>query len=165
MSFGLAAFTIFHVLISLVGIFSGFVVVFGLLKSKRLDGWTELFLATTVATSVTGFMFPVHHVMPSHVVGTISLVLLAIALFALYGRKLANAWRWIYVVTALMALYLNFFVLIVQSFLKIPALKELAPTQTEPPFKVTQLVALVIFLALIVASAIRFRPGPEPVAA
>ena len=110
-------------------------------------------------------MFPVHHVMPSHVVGIISLVLLAIALFALYGRKLANAWRWIYVVTAVMALYLNFFVLIVQSFLKIPALKELAPTQTEPPFKVTQLVALVIFLTLIVASAIRFRPGPAPVAA
>jgi hypothetical protein len=160
MSVGLATFTLFHVAISLVGILSGFVIVYGLLTSQRLNGWTAIFLATTVATDVTGYLFPVHHLMPSHIVGAISLVVLAIAIFARYARRLAGSRRWIYVVTAILSFYLNFFVLIVQSFLKIPALKAIAPTQTEPPFKMTQLTVLVIFFAVTVIAAIRFRPEP-----
>lgn len=158
MSVGLAAFTIFHVVLSLVGIFSGFVVMFGLLTARRLDGWTALFLATTVATSVTGFLFPVHHFMPSHGVGIVSLLVLSIAIFAFYGRHLVRSWRWIYVVTAMISLYLNFFVLVVQSFLKVPALNALAPTQTEPPFKLTQLVVLLFFVVITVLGALRFHP-------
>jgi hypothetical protein len=160
MGFILTAFTLFHVVISLAGILSGFVVAAGLLNSKRLDGWTTFFLATTIATSVTGFFFPVHHFMPSHAVGILSLVLLAIALVARYQRRLAGPWRWIYVITAMLAQYLNVFVLIVQSFAKIPSLKSLAPTQTEPPFKITQLIVLVIFIAFIVIAAKRFHPKP-----
>ena len=162
MSVGLAAFTIFHVLISLVAIFSGFVVGYGLLTARRFQGWAALFLATTVATSVTGFMFPVHHFMPSHGVGIISMIILAIALFALYGRHLAGAWRWIYVVTAMIAFYLNCFVLVVQLFLKVRALKELAPTQTEPPFKLTQLALLGIFVVVSVIAALRLCALCEP---
>jgi hypothetical protein len=153
-------YTIIHTLISLVGIFTGFVVLFGLLAGKRLDGWTKWFLITTVLTSVTGFGFPVHHFMPSHGVGIISLLVLAVAIYARCRRELAGAWRWIYVVGAMIALYLNVFVGIVQSFEKVPALKALAPTQTEPPFKFTQLVALVLFALLTVFAAIRFRPEP-----
>jgi hypothetical protein len=161
MSVGLAAFTLFHVAISLVGIVSGFVVVYGLLTARRLDGWTALFLTTTVATSVTGFLFPVHHFMPSHAVGILSLVVLAPCIYARYGRHLAGSWRWIYVVTAMIGFYLNFFVLVVQAFMKVPALKELAPTQTEPPFKLTQLVVLAAFIVLTVAATIRFRVEPR----
>src|SRR3989449_2048855 len=105
-----STFTLVHVLISLVGIASGLVVVFGLLSGKRLDGWTALFLATTVATSVTGFFFPVHQFMPSHAVGIISLLMLAFAIYGRYGRRLAGPWRSVYVVTAMVALYLNVFV-------------------------------------------------------
>jgi hypothetical protein len=159
----LTAITLFHVAISLVAIVAGFVVLFGLLTSKRLDGWNALFLTTTVATSVTGFFFPVHHFMPSHGVGILSLIILPIAIFAWYKRRLAGSWRWIYVVTAMLALYLNVFVLIFQSFLKVPALKSLAPTQTEPPFKLTQLLVLVIFFVLTVLAAIRFRPQSEAI--
>src|ERR1700761_8073453 len=125
----LTIYTILHVLISLAGIFSGFLVLFGLLTGKRLDHWTGVFLATTVATSVTGFFFPVHHFMPSHAVGIISLAILALASYALYSRHLSGAWANVYVIGAVMALYLNVFVLIVQSFQKIPALRALAPTQ------------------------------------
>ena len=153
-------YTIIHTLISLVGIFTGFIVLFGLLAGKRLDGWTKWFLITTVLTSVTGFGFPVHHFMPSHGVGIISLLVLAVAIYARCRRELAGAWRWIYVVGAMIALYLNVFVGIVQAFEKVPALKALAPTQTEPPFKFTQLVALVLFALLTVFAAIRFRPEP-----
>ncbi len=162
MSIVLAILTLAHVLISLVGIFSGFVVMFGLLAGKRLDGWTALFLATTVATSVTGFLFPVHRILPSHIVGIISLVVLAVAIYARYARRLDGAWRKVYVVGAVLAFYLNVFVGIVQAFLKIPALNALAPTQTEPPFKLTQLVLLAIFVALAVVAAIRFRNEPGP---
>jgi hypothetical protein len=158
MSIGLEAFTIFHVALSLVGIFSGFVVMYGLLTAQRLDCWTALFLITTVATSVTGFMFPVHHFMPSHAVGILSLLVLAIAIFARYGRHLAGSWRWAYAVTAMISLYLNVFVLIVQGFLKVPALNALAPTQTEPPFKVAQGIVLLIFVILTIFAALRFRP-------
>ncbi len=157
----LQIYTTIHTLISLVGIFTGFVVLFGLLAGKRLDGWTKWFLITTVLTSVTGFGFPAHHFMPSHGVGIISLVVLAVAIYARCRRELAGAWRWIYVVGAMIALYLNVFVGIVQAFEKAPALKVLAPTQTEPPFKLTQLVVLALFVVLTVVAAIRFHPEPS----
>ena len=156
----LSTFTTVHVVLSLVGIFSGFVVLIGLLAGKRLDGWTALFLATTVATSATGFLFPVDHFLPSHGVGIISLVVLAVAILARYAFHLAGAWRWIYVVGAMVALYLNVFVGIVQSFQKVPALKAMAPTQSEPPFLVTQLVVMALFVVLSIAAAKRFRNQP-----
>ncbi len=154
-----STFTFVHVLLSLVGIGSGLIVLFGLLTGKRLDGWTAIFLATTVLTSVTGFLFPFEHLLPSHKVGTISLVLLAVAMVARYARHLAGAWRRIYVVSAVIALYLNVFVAIVQAFLKVPALKALAPTQSEPPFLVAQLTVLVLFLVLTILAAKRFQTG------
>jgi hypothetical protein len=160
MIFDLETFTIIHVAISLVGIGSGFVVMYGLLTGKRLNGWTVLFLATTVATSATGFGFPFDHLLPSHKVGIISLVVLAIAILARYGFRLAGTWRWIYVVSAVVALYLNVFVAIVQAFQKVPALKAMAPTQSEPPFLLTQLVVLALFVALAFVAAIRFRIQP-----
>jgi len=153
----LSTFTLLHVVISLLGIASGFVVLFGMLGGKRLDGWTSFFLATTVATSVTGFGFPFDHLLPSHKVGIISLVVLAIAILARYGLHLVGAWRWMYVVCATMALYLNVFVLVVQSFRKVPALKAMAPTKSEPPFKVAQLVVLVLFAVLGIFATIKFR--------
>ena len=143
-----STFTLLHVLISLTGIGSGFIVVYGLLTGKRLDGWTAIFLATTVLTSLTGFLFPVEHLLPSHVVGVISLVVLAVAILARYALHLAHAWRWIYVVCAVLALYLNSFVAVVQSFLKVPALKALAPTQKEPPFLIAQLIVMALFIVL-----------------
>ena len=143
-----------------MGIFTGFVVLFGLLAGKRLDGWTRWFLITTVLTSVTGFFFPFHGFTPAITLGIMSLIVLAVAIFARYPRQLAGAWRWIYVVTAVITLYLNVFVGIVQAFEKIPALKAIAPTQTEQPFKLTQLVVLALFVVLGIAAAIRFRPNP-----
>jgi len=137
-SLGLAAFTLFHVALSLVGILAGFVVVFGLVSEKRLNGWTAVFLTNTVATSATGFLFPYHGFKPSYAVGIVSLLVLAIAIFAFYGRGPVGAWRRTYVVSAVISLYLNSFVLIAQLFMKVPALKALAPTQSEPPFLVTQ---------------------------
>ncbi len=156
----LAIYTLVHVVISLAGIFSGFVVLFGLLAGKRLDGWTKFFLITTVATSVTGFFFPLHGFTPAIGVGIISLLVLSIAIFARYPRQLAGRWRWIYVVTAMIALYLNVFVAIVQAFEKAPVLKALAPTQSEPPFKLTQLVVLALFVVLTIVGVIRFRLEP-----
>ena len=150
-------FTLIHVAISLVGILSGLVVMCGLLTAKRLDGWTRLFLVTTIATSATGFFFPFHGITPAIIVGIISLVLLAVAIIARYARHLAGVWRWIYVVTAMVALYLNVFVLIVQLFHKVPALKALAPTQSELPFAVAQLLTLALFFILTIFAAIRFR--------
>jgi hypothetical protein len=152
-----STFTLIHVLLSLAGIATGFIVVYGLLTGKRLDGWTAIFLATTVLTSLTGFLFPVEHILPSHIVGIISLLVLAIAIVARYALHLANAWRWIYVVCAVLALYLNSFVAVVQSFLKVPALKALAPTQKEPPFLVAQLVVMVVFVVLGILSVKRFH--------
>jgi glucose-6-phosphate-specific signal transduction histidine kinase len=156
----LHVYTTVHTLISLVGIFTGFVVLFGLLAGKRLDGWTKWFLITTVATSVTGFFFPFHGFTPAIGLGIISLLVLAVAIFARYLRHLAGHSRWIYVVTALLALYLNVFVGVVQAFLKVPALHAMAPTQTEPPFKLTQLVVLSLFVLLGIIATIRFRPEP-----
>jgi hypothetical protein len=156
-------YTIIHTLISLIGIFTGFVVLFGLLAGKRLDGLTKWFLITTVLTSVTGFFFPFHGFTPAIALGIMSLFILAIAIFARCSRRLAGHWRWIYVVCAVTALYLNVFVGIVQSFEKIPALQAMAPTQTEPPFKHTQLVVLALFILLGIVAVIRFRPEPARV--
>jgi hypothetical protein len=161
----LQLYTIFHTALSLVGIATGFVVLIGLLTGKRLDGWTKWFLITTAATTVTGFFFPFHGLTPAINLGILSTIILAIAICARYAKHLAGAWRWIYVITALVAFYFNVFVLIVQSFQKIPALKAMAPTQTEPPFAITQLVTLVLFLILIVIAVIRFRIDPPPGAA
>jgi hypothetical protein len=157
MIFGMTTYTLVHVAISLVGIFSGIIVMFGLLSAKRLDGWTALFLATTVATSLTGFGFPFVKLLPSHIVGVISLVALAIAILARYARHLAGAWRATYVITAMIALYLNVFVLVVQSFLKIPALHAMAPTGSEPPFVVAQVTVLVLFIVLTALAVKKFR--------
>ena len=154
------SFTILHVIISLIGIVSGLVVLYGLFGSNRMPGLTPLFLITTILTSVTGFLFPFDKLLPSHMVGILSLVLLAIACIALYGMKLSGAWRWIYVVTAMAALYLNMFVLVIQSFLKIGPLHALAPSvpPSEPPFAVVQGIVLVFFVAAIISRARRFRP-------
>ena len=159
MIFGMTAstYTLVHVVISLVGIISGFVVVFGLLAGKRLDGWTGIFLASTAATSVTGFGFPIHHFSAPHYVGIISLVVLAAAILARYAFHLAGAWGRIYVITSVIALYLNVFVGVVQAFQKVPALKAIAPKQSEPPFAVTQLVVLALFVVLAILATRRFR--------
>ena len=156
----LETFTLVHVLISLLGIASGLVVVYGLLNGNRMDSWTALFLVTTVLTSATGFLFPFEHLLPSHKVGIISLVVLAITIVARYSMHLHGPWRRIYVVGAIMSLYLNVFVAVVQSFLKTPALKALAPTQTEPPFLIAQLCVLAVFIVLGIAAAKRFRDQP-----
>jgi len=156
----LGAFTLFHVILSLIGIGSGLVVMYGLLDSKRLDGWTKLFLTTTVATSATGFLFPVHKFMPSHVIGLLSLVVLAIAIAARYRYGLAGGWRPTYVAMSAIALYFNVFVLVVQSFEKVPAMKALAPTQSEPPFVAAQLAVLAIFVTVGVVGAIKFHDVP-----
>ncbi len=152
-----STFTFVHVVISLIGIGSGFVVIYGLLIGKRLDAWTALFLVTTAATSVTGFGFPFEHLLPSHKVGIISLVILAIVIPARYMFRLTGVWRPIYVIGAAMALYLNVFVLVVQMFLKIPALHALAPTGKEPPFLIAQIVVLAFFVVLTIAATKRFR--------
>jgi len=148
-----STFTTVHVVLSLIGIGSGLVVMLGLLGGKDRHGWTVLFLATTVATSVTGFGFPFDHLLPAHKVGIISLVVLAVALLAHYAFHLAGQWRWIYAVCAGIALYLNVFVGVVQAFQKVPVLTALAPNQTEAPFVITQLVVLALFIALTIGAA------------
>jgi hypothetical protein len=153
----LATFTFVHVVLSLVGIGAGLVVMFGLLNGRERNGWTALFLATTAATSVTGFGFPVDHLLPSHVVGFVSLVGLAVAVLARYGLGLRGAWRSVYVVCAALVLYLNVFVGVVQAFLKVSTLHALAPTQTEPPFLVAQVAVLALFVILTVVATKRFR--------
>jgi hypothetical protein len=156
----LATFTLVHVVISLVGIVSGLLVLYGLIKGKRFDGATAIFLATTVLTSLTGFLFPFTHLLPSHIVGIISLVVLAVAILARYALHLVGSWRSIYVVSSVLALYLNVFVLVVQSFLKIPAVHALAPTQKEPPFLIVQLIVLAIFIVLGIFAVKGFRGAP-----
>ena len=158
MILGMTTLTFVHVVLSLIGIFSGFIVMFGLFTGKRLDGWTAIFLVSTVATSVTGFLFPFHRFLPSHGVGIVSLIVLAIAILARYTFDLAGAWRRTYVISAMISLYLNVFVLVAQLFQKVPALKAIAPTQSEPPFLVVQLVVMALFVALTIAAALRFRP-------
>lgn len=162
MIFGMSiyTFTIVHTVISLIGIVTGLVVLSRLLMGQGLDIWNTIFLVTTVLTSVTGFMFPFTQLLPSHVVGIVSLVVLAIAIAALYVFHLRGVWRWVYVGTALFALYLNSFVGVVQAFMKIPALKALAPTQSESPFLTAQFLLIVLFIVAGVYAAIRFRPQP-----
>lgn len=155
----LSTFTTVHVIISLVGIASGLVALYGMLQGKKMGGWMALFLLTTILTSATGFLFPFTTLLPSHKVAIISLVVLAIALVALYGFHLSAAWRWIYVVTAVVALYLNCFVGVVQAFQKISFLKPLAPTQSEPPFLIAQLLLLAIFIGLGFLAIRRFHPA------
>jgi hypothetical protein len=163
MIFGLSLLAFVHTIISLIGIAAGFVVMFGMLGSNRMPGWTALFLATTILTNVTGFLIPpflFDKLLPSHMIGVLSLILLAIACYALYGRKLSGSWRWIYVVTALLSLYLNTFVLVIQSFLKIGPLHALAPSvpPSEPPFAILQGIVLVFFIIVIIGAVRRFRP-------
>ena len=152
-------YTFLHVFISLIGIGSGLAVIYGFLTGRRFDRVTALFLVTTVLTSVTGFGFPFEHLLPSHKVGIISLIVLAIAIPARYVFHLQHAWRWIYVVTAIAALYFNVFVVVVQSFIKVGALNALAPTQSEPPFMITQAAVLVIFVVIGIGALICFRPS------
>jgi hypothetical protein len=156
----LSAFTMLHVIISLVGIVSGLVVLSGLFGPKAMPGLTALFLLTTILTSATGFLFPFEKLLPSHIIGILSLVLLAIACIALYAMKLNGAWRWVYVVTAMIALYLNVFVLVIQSFLKVPALTALAPGNppSGPVFAVVQGIVLLFFVVAIIGAVRRFRP-------
>jgi hypothetical protein len=151
------SFTIVHIAISVIGIASGAVVMVGLLDARRLDAWTAVFLASTVLTSATGYLFPFEHLLPSHIVGAISLAVLATAIVARYQRQLAGVWRQIYVVSAVVALYLNVFVLVVQAFRRVPALNAVAPTQSEPPFAIAQAIVLVAFVALGVAAVKHFR--------
>ena len=166
MIFGMstATYTLIHVIISLVAIGSGLIVLFGLLTGKRLDGLTAFFLVTTILTSVTGFGFPFEHLSPAHKVGIISLVALAIAVLARYAFHLVGKWRWIYVVTAMLALYLNVFVLVVQSFQKLPILKAMAPTQNEPPFLIAQIVVLLLFVVFGIFAVKKFRIAPTATA-
>jgi hypothetical protein len=152
-------FTLLHVVITLIAIGSGLIAVGGMFAAHRLPGTSALFLFTTVLTSVTGFLFPIHGFTPALGVGIVSCVILLVALFAYYGRRLIGAWRWIYVVTAIAALYLNVFVLVVQSFVKVAALNALAPTQSEPPFAIAQLAVLAIFIVIGLIAAVTFRPG------
>ena len=156
--FGLQAFTILHVIISLVAIVAGLVVVLGMLRSQRMEGWTATFLITTILTSLTGFAFPIHTFTPAHGVGIVSMVVLLLACLGFYFHRLAGAWRWIYVVSAIAALWLNVFVLIVQAFQKISVLQPLAPTQSEPPFQIAQAVALLAFIVLGWLAARRYHP-------
>jgi len=158
MIFGMSAFTSAHVLISLVAILSGAAVMHSLLVSKWRGGWTALFLLSTAITSASGFGFARDQVLPSHIVSAISLAVLAVAVIALYGKHLLFKWRWIYVVAAVISLYLNVFVLIVQLFLKVPSLHALAPTQAEPPFALAQGAALLLFIVIGFFAVRRFRP-------
>jgi hypothetical protein len=159
MFLGLSTLTWVHTLWSLIGIASGLVVLKGLLSSQRLDGWTALFLLSAVATSATGFLLPAASFGPSHWVGVISLVVLAFAILARYGLHLAGGWRRIYAAGAVLALYFLVFVGVAQLFAKVPALHALAPTQAEPPFAIAEGAVLVLFVALTIAAANKFRPA------
>jgi len=158
----LSLFATVHVIISLIAIVAGIIVMFGLLGSKPMPGLTAIFLLFTILTSATGFLFPFEKLLPSHMIGILSLVLLAIACIALYGMKLSGAWRWIYVLTAMISLYFNVFVLVIQSFLKIPALTALAPGNppSGPAFAVIQGIVLLFFVVVIIGALRRYRPMP-----
>ncbi len=155
----LSTLTTVHVVLSLVGIASGLIVLVAMLGAQRMAGLTAVFLVTTVLTSVTGFMFPFNSLLPSHIVGGISLVVLAMALAALYAFHLDGAWRWVYAVTAVAALYFNVFVGVAQAFQKVVFLHALAPTQSEPPFAVAQLIVLALFVWLGYLAVRRFHPA------
>jgi len=159
----LSTFVQIHTIISLIAIVAGLIVMFGMLGSKRPGGLTAIFLLLTILTSATGFLIPPlvsDKLLPSHIIGALSLVLLLIACIALYAMKLSGSWRWIYAVTALLALYFNAFVLVIQSFLKIPALTAIAPGNppSGPVFAVVQGVVLVFFVLMIIGAVRRFWP-------
>ncbi len=156
LSFG--TFTQLHVIISIIGIVSGLVVVWGMLESKKLASWTAVFLAFTVLTSITGFPLPPFGFDPPRAIGIISLVLLAGAILGYYVFRLRGSWRWIYVVTAVTSLYLNVFVFVVQAFQKIAFLQPLAPTQSEPPFVVAQAIVLALIAGVGFLAVRRFYP-------
>jgi hypothetical protein len=158
-----STYTLLHVVISFIGIGSGIAMLYGMLRAKRLDAITALFFASTVLTSLTGFAFPNDHITPGIVVGILSMIVLAIAIVARYTLHMRGLWRSIYVITASIALYFNCFVLVAQSFEKVPALHVLAPTQKEPPFAVAQLTVLVLFIVVTVLAVRRFRVAPEAV--
>ena len=153
----LAAFTLFHVALSLVGIVAGFVAMFGWLRHQALERWTLVFLTTTLATSLTGFFFPFVQFLPSHAVGIVSTLIVPVAMLGRYRYGLAGHWRWLYTVSSVAALYLNSFVLVVQLFLKVPPLHALAPTQTEPAFLAAQLATLAFFIWLGVATTLQSK--------
>src|SRR6201993_1804644 len=157
----LQIYTVLHTLLSFIAIFTGLIVLFGMIGGKRLDDWTKWFLGAAVATTITGFFFPFHGFTPAIGLGIISLPFLALTIFARYPKHLARSWRWIYVIGAVICLYFNLFVAVVQAFEKIPALHALAPTQSEPPFKLTQLVVLLVSALLAIVAAIRFHPEPR----
>jgi len=162
----LSTFVLVHVIISLIGIGAGFIVMFGMLGSNRMPGLTAIFLLLTILTSATGFLIPpllFEKLLPSHMIGVLSLILLAIACYALYGQKLSGSWRWIYVLTALLAQYFNVFVLVIQSFLKVGPLHALAPSvpPSEPPFAIVQGIVLVFFIIVIIGAIRRFHPAPR----
>ncbi len=162
----LSTFVLVHVIVSLVGIAAGFIVMFGMLGSRRMPGMTAIFLLLTILTSATGFLIPpllTEKLLPSHMIGVLSLILLAIACYALYGQKLSGSWRWIYVLTALLAQYFNVFVLVIQSFLKIGPLHALAPSvpPSEPPFAIAEGIVLVFFIIVIIGAIRRFHPAPQ----
>src|SRR6266481_3412195 len=159
----LSTFTLVHVIISLIAIVAGIIVMFGMLGANKLPGLTAIFLLFTILTSATGFLFPFEQLLPSHMIGILSLVLLAIACIALYAMKLSGVWRPIYVVTALASLYLNVFVLIIQGFLKVPALHALAPGNPPagPAFEIGRGLVLVFFVIVIIGAVRRYRPAPS----
>ncbi len=155
---GMPPLTLVHVIISLIGIASGFIVMFGMFEAKRLDGWTAIFLVFTILTSVTGFVFfPFEKVTPGFILGILSLLVLAITVYARYPAKMAGRWRSAYVVTAILAQWFKVFVLVAQIFQKVPAAKALAPTPHAPAFLITQTIVMVIFIVLIVMAVKKFR--------
>jgi hypothetical protein len=162
----LTAFTLFHVLLSLVGIATGFVMIYGMITARPREGWTTAFLWSTAATTVTGFLFPFHGVLPSHIFGVLTTLLLALALMGRYRYGLSGRWRRTFAISTAVAQYLNVFILVVQLFRKTPFLKALAPTESEPPFQIAQLAVLIFFIGLTALAASRFRaPAGSPLGA
>ena len=157
MILGLPMFVFIHVLISLLGIGYGFVILAGFLGDKRLDGSNAFFLVTTILTSVTGFFLPAHTILPSHILGVVSLIALAIACVARYSKKMQGGWRKTYVISAMISFYFNVFVLVAQSFLKVPSLHALAPNGSEPPFAVAQSIVLIAFIVFTILAVKKFR--------
>ena len=162
--FATATFTQIHVVLSLIGIVAGLVALFGMFKNNALNGWTLIFIITTVATTLTGFLFPFKGFTPAIGTGIVSSLVLAVTILARYAFNMLGAWRWIYVVTAVVSLYLNCFVLVVQGFLKVPALNALAPQGTEPAFVLTQGLVLVLFVIAGFLAVRRFHPVSGTVA-
>jgi hypothetical protein len=160
MAFNLQTFTLFHVLVSVAGIVSGLVVAGGLASGRRLGLWATVFLLTTATTSVTGFVFPASALLPSHIVGIVSLIVLAVV-FVAQIKHLAGPWRRVYAAGVVAATYFNSFVLVVQLFRRLPDLAALAPTQSEPPFAISQVLVLALFIWLGVAADTGIRSLPS----